>query len=222
MSNTLFYNNYTRKLIICDRLHWCWRKTQNTSQTFRLKYFEIVVETFLSHIMVFFVYNQCRILYFTIIIPGNSLYVTGCIGVEEKQKIRPKHLAWNISKSWWRPFLSHALVLFVLNQYRILYFTIIIRRNSVHVTGCIGVEEKPKIRPKHLAWNISKSWWRPFLSHVLVFFVVNQYRILYFTITIPEKWIYLGHTIRTHASPSPPYHRWSNGQNPGLTCRRTE
>jgi hypothetical protein len=32
----------------------------------------------------------------------------------------------------------------VLNQYRILYFTIIIRTNSVHVTGCIGVEEIQK------------------------------------------------------------------------------
>jgi hypothetical protein len=40
----------------------------------------------------------------------------------------------------------------MLNQYRILYFTIIIRRNSVHVTGCIGVEEiqknVPNIRPE--------------------------------------------------------------------------
>jgi hypothetical protein len=32
----------------------------------------------------------------------------------------------------------------VLNQYRILYFTIIIRRNSEHVTGCIGVEKTNK------------------------------------------------------------------------------
>jgi hypothetical protein len=32
----------------------------------------------------------------------------------------------------------------VLNQYRILYFTIIIRKDSEHVTGCIGVEEKQK------------------------------------------------------------------------------
>jgi hypothetical protein len=37
-----------------------------------------------------------------------------------------------------------------LNQYRILYFTIIIRRNSEHVTGCIGVEEIPKKHTKHL------------------------------------------------------------------------
>ena len=99
---------------------------------------------FLSHIMVFFMLNQCIIHYFTIIIRENSLYVTGCIGVEEIPKKRPKHLAWNIFKSWWRPFLSHVLVFFVLKQYRILYFTIIIRRNSEHVTGCIGVEEKQK------------------------------------------------------------------------------
>jgi hypothetical protein len=110
--------------------------------------------------------------------------VTGCIGVEEIPKKRPKHLAWNISKSCWRPFLSHVLVFFVLNQYRILYFTIIIRRNSEHVTGCISVEEIKKKRPKHLAWNISKSWWRPFLLHVLVFFVLHQFKILYFTIII--------------------------------------
>jgi len=31
--NTLFYNNYKRKFIICDRLHWCWRNTKKTSQT---------------------------------------------------------------------------------------------------------------------------------------------------------------------------------------------
>jgi hypothetical protein len=127
--NTLFYNNYKRKLITCDRLHWCWRKT----------------------------------------------------------KKRPKHLAWNISKSWWRPFLSHVLVFFVLNQYRILYFKIIIRRNTEHVMGCIGVEEIPKKRPKHLAWNISKSWWRPFLSHVMVFVMLNQCRFLYFTIILREN-----------------------------------
>jgi phosphatidylserine synthase len=136
--------------------------------------------------MVFFILNQWRILCFTIIIRENSLYVTGCIGVEEIPKKRPKHLAWNIFKSWLGPFLSHVLVFFVLNQYRILYFKIIIRRNSVHVTSCIGVEEIPKKRTKHLAWNISKSWWRPFLSHVLVFFVLNQYRILYFTIIKEE------------------------------------
>jgi hypothetical protein len=36
--------------------------------------------------MVFFMLNQCRMLCFTIIIRENSLYVTGCIGVEEIQK----------------------------------------------------------------------------------------------------------------------------------------
>jgi hypothetical protein len=35
----------------------------------------------------------------------------------------------------------------MLNQCRILYFTIIIRENSLHVTGCIGVEEIPKNVP---------------------------------------------------------------------------
>jgi hypothetical protein len=131
-------------------------------------------------------FNKCRIFCFTIIIRKNSLHVTSFIGVEDIPKKRPKHLAWTIFKSWWRPFLSHVLVFFVLNQYIIIYFVIIIRRNSVHVTGCIGVEEIQKKRTKHLAWNISKSWWRPFLSHVLVFFVLNQYRILYFTIIKEE------------------------------------
>jgi hypothetical protein len=111
--------------------------------------------------------------------------------LKKYQKKRTKHLAWNISKSWWRPFLSHVIVFFVLNQYRILYFTKIIRRNSVHVTGCIGVEEIPKKRTKHLAWNISKSWWRPFLSHVIVFFVLNQYRILYFTIILRRNLVHV-------------------------------
>jgi hypothetical protein len=36
------------------------------------------------------------------------------------------------------------MVFFMLNQVRILYFTIIIREDSLHVTGCIGVEEIPK------------------------------------------------------------------------------
>jgi hypothetical protein len=33
------------------------------------------------------------------------------------------------------------MVFFMLNQCRILYFTIIKRENSLHVTGCIGVKE---------------------------------------------------------------------------------
>jgi hypothetical protein len=37
-------------------------------------------------IMVFFVFNQCKTLYFTLIIQENSLYLTGCIGVEEIPK----------------------------------------------------------------------------------------------------------------------------------------
>ena len=64
------------------------------------------------------------------------------------------------------------------------------RENSLYVTGCIGVEEIPKKRPKHLAWNISKTWWRPFLSHVLVFFVLNQWRIHCFTIIIRLEIVY--------------------------------
>ncbi len=88
--------------------------------------------------------NQCRILCFTIIIREDSLHVTGCIGVEEIPKKRPKHLARNISKSWWRPFLSHVMVFFRMNQCRILCFTIIIREKLLNVTGCIGVEETHK------------------------------------------------------------------------------
>jgi hypothetical protein len=88
--------------------------------------------------------NQCRIPYFTITISENSLHVTSCIAVEEIPKKRPKHLARNISKSWWRPFLSHVMVFFMLNQCRILCFTIIIIENSLHLTGCIGVEETQK------------------------------------------------------------------------------
>jgi hypothetical protein len=149
------------------------------------------LKPFLSHVLVFFVLNQYRILYFTIILRRNLVYVTGCIGVEEIPKKRTKNLAWNISKSWWRPFLSHVLEFFVLNQNRILYFTIIIRRNSEHVTGCIGVEGIPKKRTKHLAWNISKSWWRPFLSHIMVFFILNQWKILCFTIIIRENSLYV-------------------------------
>jgi hypothetical protein len=39
------------------------------------------------------------------------------------------------------------MVFFMLNQCRILYFTKNIGRNSVHETGCIGVEEILKKRP---------------------------------------------------------------------------
>jgi hypothetical protein len=106
-------------------------------------------------------------------------------------KKRPKHLARNISKSWWRPFLSHVMVFFMLNQWRIVCFTIIKRENSLPVTGWIGVEEIPKKRPKYLAWNISKTFWSRFLSHVLVFFVFNQYRILYFTIIIRRNSVHV-------------------------------
>jgi phosphatidylserine synthase len=137
------------------------------------------------------VLNQYIILYFTIIIRRNSENVIGCIGVEEIPKKRTKHLAWNISKSWWRLFLLNVLVFFVLTQYKIFYFTINLRRNSEHVTGCIGVEGIPKKRTKHLAWNISKSWWRPFLSHIMVFFILNQWKILCFTIIIRENSLYV-------------------------------
>ncbi len=56
-----------------------------------------MVETFfLSHVMLFFTLNQCRMFYFTIIIRENSLHLTGCIGVEDNQKngcttFRPSH-----------------------------------------------------------------------------------------------------------------------------------
>jgi hypothetical protein len=43
------------------------------------------------------------------------------------------------------------MVFFMLNQCRILYFTINLRINSVPVTGYIGVEEIPKKLTKHLA-----------------------------------------------------------------------
>ncbi len=111
--------------------------------------------------------------------------------LKKSKKKRPKHLAWNISKSWWRPFLSHVMVFFVLNQCRILYFTIIIPKYSLYMIGCTDVEEKPKIRPKHLTCNISKSWWRPFLSYIMVFFVLNQCRILYFTVILSENSLYV-------------------------------
>jgi hypothetical protein len=68
--------------------------------------------------------------------------MTGCIGTEKQKS--PKVLALNNSKSWWRPFLSHVMVFFVLNQCKILCFTIIMRENSFHVTGYIGVEEIQK------------------------------------------------------------------------------
>jgi hypothetical protein len=125
--------------------------------------------------------------------------------LKKYQKKRAKHLVWNISKSWWRPFLSHILVFFVYYQYRILYFTIILRKNSVHVTGCIGVEEIPKKRTKYLAWNISKSWWRPFLSHVLVFFVYYQYRILNFTIFIRRNSVHVTGCIAVEEIPKKTY-----------------
>jgi hypothetical protein len=121
--------------------------------------------------------------------------------LKKSQKKRPKHLAWNISKSGWRPFLSHVMVFFLLNQCRILYFTIIIRENSLHVTGCTDVEEIPKKRPKHLGWNISKWWWRPFLSLVMVFFVLNQCRILYFTIIVRENSLHVTSCIGVEEIP---------------------
>ena len=92
--------------------------------------------------------NQCRIFYFTIIIRENSLHVTGCIGFEEIPK--------NVPKIYHEIFpnrggdISHVMVFFMLNQCRILCFTIFIRENSLHVTS-FGVEEIPKKRPKHLA-----------------------------------------------------------------------
>ncbi len=170
-------------------MHWCWRSTKKCPKHVAWNITKSWWRPFLSHVMVFFMLNQCRILYFTIIISENSLHVTSLIGVAEIPKKRPKHLAWNISKSWWKPFLTHVMVFFRLNQCRILYFKIIIREKSLHLTGFIGVEETQKKRTKYLAWNISKSYWRPFLSHVMIFFMLNQCRILYFTIIIRENWL---------------------------------
>jgi hypothetical protein len=70
--------------------------------------------------------------------------------LKKYKKKRPKHLARSIFKSWWRPFLSHVMEFFMLNQCRVLSFTIIIRENSLHVTGSIGVEEIPKNVPNIL------------------------------------------------------------------------
>jgi hypothetical protein len=39
------------------------------------------------------------------------------------------------------------MIFLMLNQCRILCFTIIKTENSLHVTGCIGVEEIPKNVP---------------------------------------------------------------------------
>jgi hypothetical protein len=64
--------------------------------------------------------------------------------LKKKPKTPSKLLAWNISKSWLWPFLSHVMVFFVLNKYRIPYFTLIIRENWLYVTGCFGVEENTK------------------------------------------------------------------------------
>ncbi len=169
--NTLFKNNFTGKFIICDRFHWCWRETKNAPQTSSQEYFIIVVETFPITFNVFFCvasvwntlfYNKYNI---------KQIICDRLHCCEENPKIRPKHLFLNISISWWRPSLSHIMVFFVLNKCGILFFTIILQENSLYVIACIGVGEKPKIRAKYLAWNISKSWWRPFLSHIMVFFV---------------------------------------------------
>ncbi len=35
---------------------------------------------------------------------------------------------------------------------------------------------------------------------------------------VSERGVYLGHTIRAHVSPLPPYQWWANGQHPGLIC----
>ncbi len=182
MKNTVLYNNYTRKKLY---VIGCFGFEENLKIRPKHLAWNIAKSwwrSFLSHIMVLFVLHQCKILYYTIIIQENLVYVIGLFGVEVKPKIRPKHLCWKISKSWWWPFLSNILVFFVLNQCNKFYFTIIIPENSLYVIGCFSFEEKQKIRPKHLAQNISKSWWRPVLSHIMIMFVLNQCRILYFTI----------------------------------------
>ncbi len=85
--------------------------------------------------------NQCRKLCFKIIKRENSLHVTGWIGVEQ--------IPENIQIIYHEIFPNRGgdLSFFILNQCRILCFPIIIRENSLHVTGCIGVEEIQKKRP---------------------------------------------------------------------------
>ena len=105
VKNTLFYDNYKRKLITYDRLHWCWRNTKKTSQTARLKYFQIVVETIpITCNGIFRVESVKNTLFYDNykrkLITCDRLH--WCWRNTQK---RPKHLAWNISKSWWRPFL---------------------------------------------------------------------------------------------------------------------
>jgi hypothetical protein len=147
VKNILFYYNYKRKLTTCDKLLWCWRNTKKTPQTSSLNYFQIVVETFPI---------TCNGIFHNESVKNTLFYnnykrkLISCHRLHwccRNTKKRPKHLAWIISKSWWRPFLSHVMVFFMLNQWRILCFTIIIRENSLHVTSCFGVEEIPKNVP---------------------------------------------------------------------------
>jgi hypothetical protein len=75
----------------------------------------------------------------------------------------------------------------MLNQCRILYFTINIRRNSVHVIGCIGVEELPKKTsqtsslksPLQWIWNDDSDFFTNFKGFPVTGYV-NQCPIHYF------------------------------------------
>ena len=126
VKNTLFYNNYKRKFIICDRLHCCLRKNQKTSQSSCLKYFQIVVENFpITFNGICHVKSVKNTLFY-------NNYKRKLITCDRLHWCW-RNIAWNISKSWWRPFLSHVMVFFMFNQCRILFFKIIKRENSLHV-----------------------------------------------------------------------------------------
>jgi hypothetical protein len=76
------------------------------------------------------------------------------------------------------------MIFFGLNQWRIFYLKIIIPENTLYVIDCFGFEEKPKKPPKHLARNISKSWWRLifvyiFLSHICLHIHICLYIFVY-------------------------------------------
>jgi hypothetical protein len=116
------------------RVHWYWRNTKKTTQTSSLKYFQIVVET--SPITCNGIFHDESVLN-TLFFNNYKIKLITCDRLHwccRNTKKRPKHLVWNISKSWWRPFLSHVMVFFMLNHCRILCFTIIIRENSLHLT----------------------------------------------------------------------------------------
>jgi hypothetical protein len=55
-----------------------------------------------------------------------------------------------LTRKWQQKMMKvdfQTKVFFILNQCRMLCFKIIRRENSLHVTGCIGVEQIPKNVP---------------------------------------------------------------------------